>query len=137
MVTEDRSKNLLGHKSLLILIKYIPHIIAISYAIYTFLGIFGIDYNVFGCFFHVSFLTWIVLYCLSIVFKYCYVHRLPIYYIGANELITCLDYYLDIELDYFKFISISLLMSCSLIFGYTYYYIKKLKNERQEKILYT
>ena len=97
---------------------------AIAYAIYTFLGIVGIDYNIFGCFFHVSFSTWIVLYCLSIVFKYCYVHRLPIYYIGANELITCLDYYLDIELDYFTFISISLLMSCSLIFGYTYYYIK-------------
>lgn len=133
MVREDRSKNLLSHKSLLILIKYIPHIIAIAYAIYTFLGIFGIDYNVFGCFFHVSFLTWIILYCLSIVFKYCYVHRLPIYYIGANELITCLDYYLDIELDYFTFITISLLMSCTLIFGYTYYYINKLKMRDKKK----
>ena len=133
MVKEDRSKNLLSHKSLLILIKYIPHIIAIAYAIYTFLGIFGIDYNVFGCFFHVSFLTWIILYCLSIVFKYCYVHRLPIYYIGANELITCLDYYLDIELDYFTFITISLLMSCILIFGYTYYYINKLKMRDKKK----
>lgn len=133
MVKEDRLKNLLSHKSLLILIKYIPHIIAVAYAIYTFLGIFGIDYNIFGCFFHVSFLTWMVLYCLSIVFKYCYVHRLPIYYIGANELITCLDYYLDIELDYFTFITISLLMSCILIFGYSYYYINKLKMRDKKK----
>ena len=122
-----RSKN----KLLLILIKYSSHLIAFAYAIYTFLGIFGIDLNAFGCFFHVSLFTWIILLSLSIVFKYCYVHRLPIYYIGINELITCLDYYLDINLDYFTFIVVSLLLSCSLIFGYTYYYIKyKLKNER-------
>lgn len=124
MEVEDRSKSLLSHKGLLILIKYVPHIVAVAYAIYTFLGIFGIDLNMFGCFFHISFMAWIILYCLSIVFKYCHVHRLPIYYIGANELITCLDYYLDIDLDYFTFIVVSLLMSFILIFGYTYYYIK-------------
>lgn len=124
MEKEEESRNLLKRKILLVLLKYVPHIIAFAYAFYTFLNVLGIDLNIFGCFFHVSFLTWIVLYSLSIVFKYCYVHRLPIYYIGANELITSLDYYLDIELDYFTFIVVSLLMSCSLIFGYSYYYIK-------------
>lgn len=124
MTKEEKLAKNLRHKSLLLIIKYIPHIIAVAYAIYTFLGICGIDCNMFGCIFHVSFLTWITLYLLSIVFKYCYVHRLPIYYIGLNELITCLDYYLNIELDTFTFIVISVLMSFSLIFGYTYYYLK-------------
>ena len=128
MEKEVELKNLLRHKILLVLIKYVPHLIAFAYAIYTFLNIFGIDLNIFGCFFHVSFSTWIILYSLSIVFKYCYVHRLPIYYIGANELITSLDYYLDIELDYFIFIVVSLLMSCLLIFGYSYYYVKLRKS---------
>ena len=128
MIKEEESKRLLSHKWLLLLIKYIPHIIAFAYAIYTFLGMFGIDMNMFGCFFHVSFFTWIIILSLSVVFRYCYVHRLPIYYIGINELITCLDYYLDIDLDTFTFTCISLLLSSSLMFGYTYYYIKfKLK----------
>ena len=124
MITEEKFPKSLKHKGLLILIKYIPHILAFCYALYTFLGMFGIDYNMFGCFFHVSLLTWIIMLSLSFVFRYCYVHRLPIYYIGGNELITCTDYYLNIDLDYFTFITISLLMSFSLIFGYSYYYIK-------------
>ena len=123
-MVEEKLVKSLSHKSLLILIKYIPHIMAFAYAIYTFLGLWGIDCNMFGCFFHVSLSTWIILYSLSRVFKYCYVHRLPIYYIGANELITCLDYYLDINLDYYTFIIVSVLLSSALIFGYTFYYIK-------------
>lgn len=136
MITEEKLRRPLSHKSLLVLIKFIPHIIAFAYAIYTFLGIFGIDINMFGCFFHVSLSTWIVLLTLSIAFRFCYVHRFPIYYIGSNELITCLDYYLDIELDTFTFICVSLLLSISLIFGYTYYYLKR-KDERVQKILQT
>lgn len=136
MTKEEKSRKLLSHKGLLVLIKFIPHIVAFAYAIYTFLGIWGIDMNMFGCFFHVSLSMWIVLLTLSIVFRYCYIHRLPIYYIGLNELITCLDYYLDIELDTFTFICISLLLSISLIFGYTYYYLKK-GDERIQKILQT
>ena len=128
MITEEKLKKPLSHKGLLVLIKFIPHIIAFAYAIYTFLGIFGIDMNMFGCFFHVSLSTWTMLLILSIAFRFCYVHRFPIYYIGSNELITCLDYYLDIELDYFIFIVVSLLMSCLLIFGYSYYYVKLRKS---------
>ena len=130
MVVEEKFQKNLSHKSLLLLIKYVPHVVAFAYAIYTFLGMCGIDWNIFGCFFHVSFLMWIILYSLSIVFKYCYVHRLPIYYIGLNESITCLDYYLDIDLDYFTFITVSVLLSFSLIFGYTYYYLKKKRDEK-------
>ena len=119
---------MLKHKLFLVLTKFIPHIIALFYAIYTFLGFCGIDVPIFGYFVHVSLLPWIYFYFISFVFRYCYVHRLPLYYIFINELITVLDYYLKIPIDDLNLLIIHLLIIFIIISGYSYYYIKyKLK----------
>ena len=128
MIMEEKSKNLLSHKVLLVLIKYIPHFIALFYAIYNILGILGIDFIVVGHFIHMSLLPWLFMYFLSFVFKYCYVHRLPLYYILSSEVLTTSDYLLDYSIEESNIIMSNLVLIVIAIFGYTYYYIKfKLK----------
>ena len=125
---ENRNLN----KIFLIYTKYSPHFIAFVYMIYTFFGFCGIDCNLIGCFSHVSFLIWIQLLFTSFRFQYCYVHRLPIYYIGINELITSLDYYIGIPINVLNLLILHLLLIIVLIFGYSFYYIE-IKNKRKIK----
>lgn len=126
VLTEKEAKleNSLKHKSFLVSIKYSFHLLAFVYFINTILQFIGIDIPEIGCFFHVALFPWLILLGISIVFRYCYVHRLPLYYIATNEWITNIDYYIGIPLNVSNLIVIHLLLVASLIFGYSYYYVK-------------
>ena len=94
------------------------------YVIYTILGICGIDWNLMGCIFHISIFAALNLLINSLLFHFCYVHRLPIYYIMINEIITELDYYLHIPINTFNICIIHIILILCLIYGYSYYYMK-------------
>lgn len=114
------------------------HFEAFLYVLYTILGFLDIDSIIIGYFAHMAVLPWIVLYILSKRFMFCYVHRLPLYYIAANELITTGDYYLNIPEDYFTPLVLHSIIFGLLILGYSIYYVKyKLRNEKRNKILQT
>lgn len=128
MIKEEKLERNLKYKGFLIILKYIPHIIAILYAIYTLLSFLGIDLLILGHLSHISVLPWIFIYITSKIFRFCYVHRLPLYYIGLNELLTITDYYIGIPIESTKLLLLHLTIIIALIFGYSYYYIKfKLK----------
>lgn len=121
---EEKQIRNLKHKSFLIITKFIPHFIALFYVIYTFLGFLGIDAIVLGYFVNVSLLTWIYIYLNSLIFRYCYVHKLPLYYIITNDAITIIDNYYNIPISDFNLIVIHLQLIGLLIMGYSFYYIK-------------
>lgn len=121
---EELRNNKFLYKLFLIILKYFSHSTAFVYILYTMLNFYGVDNNIIGCFYHVSFRVLGIFILASFVFKFCYVHRLPLYYIGLNELITSIDYYINIPIDTFNLLVIHLLLIILLIFGYTYYYIK-------------
>lgn len=112
------------HKSFLVLLKYLFHIEALLYIIYTLLGFLDIDAIILGYFANVSIVTWIFMYLTSIIFRYCYVHRLPLYYILVNEILVITDYYVGFPISDRELLVIHLLLIWILIFGYSYYYIK-------------
>lgn len=127
---EEKLKRNLKYKGFIITLKYIPHLIAFLYVIYTLLSFVGIDAVMLGRLTHISICPWLFMYFSSYVFKYCYVHRLPLYYIAANEFLIDLDYYVGIPVDDIKLLLIHLTIIIGLIFGYSYYYIKfKLNHE--------
>lgn len=134
MIKEEKQEKILKYKSFLIITKFIPHFIALFYVLYTFLGFLGIDAIILGYFINVSILTWIYLYINSLIFRYCYVHRLPLYYILFNDAITVIDYYKHIPISDFNLLIIHLILIGLLMFGYTWYYInfKLNKNERKD-----
>ena len=121
---EKLNSQSLSHKGFLILIKYLFHTLGIVYAIGTGLQFIGIDEPIIGCFVHISLIPWLILYMISKIFRFCYVHRLPLYYIGANELITSIDYYIGIPMTLSNLIVIHLLILILLILGYSRYYIR-------------
>lgn len=117
-----------NRKIFLILTKYIPHLIGILYVLYTMLCFFEIDPISIGYIASMSILPWIHLYSASQALEFCYVHRLPLYYILIDEILLITDDYLCIPLNIYNLFALHLLLIGLLIFGYTYYYIKfKLK----------
>ena len=129
MIKEVRLEKRNVNKISLIITKFIPHLGAFGYIIYTLFGFYGIDLNLLGSFIHLSLLYLIYLLIDSIRFKFCYVHRLPLYYIALNEIITEIDYYFNIQDDVIQLMVIHILLVALLIFGYSYYYVKfRLKN---------
>ena len=127
MEKEVKLENRLNHKVFLIILKFIPHIIALFYALYNILGFIEIDGVILGHLIHTSVFSWIFLYLTSIVFKYCYVHRLPLYYIAFCDVITLIDYYFEIPISDANLLNLHIFVIGLLIFGYTYYYIKYLR----------
>ena len=116
-------RSLKYHKFLLVT-KFIPHVIALFYVIYTLLGFLGIDAFIISYFVHVSILPWIYLLCNSLVYRYCYVHRLPLYYILINEILLVTDNYIKIPVSDYNLLVIHVILIGILIFGYSYYYIR-------------
>lgn len=124
MIKEEKLERKVINRIFLISLKYIPHIIALLYAIYTICSFKGLDLLWAGHLTHLSILPWIFMYLASYTFKYCYVHRLPLYYIGINELLTNLDYYIGIPIETINLFLIHLSLLVIVIFGYSIYYIK-------------
>ena len=131
MVKEDKLENRINHKIFLIILKYIPHITAFFYAIYNLLGILDIDCVILGHLIHMSVFSWIFLYLSSYIFRYCYVHRLPLYYIAACDSITLFDYYIGIPLSDIGMIELHLVILSIIIYGYSYYYLKYVKDNKK------
>jgi hypothetical protein len=123
-------ENSLKHKSYLILLKYIPHLTAFMYIIYTTFQFLDVDLIIVGHLVHISIVSWIFMLLSSIVFRFCYVHRIPLYYILFNDLTTVIDYYIGIPVSDFVILQYHIILIGLLIFGYTYYYITYITRKR-------
>ena len=111
-------------KIFLILTKYIPHLIGILYVIYTLLCFSEIEPVSIGYIASLSALPWLHLYSASHALEFCYVHRLPLYYILIDEILLVTDNYLCIPINIYNLLMIHLFLIGLLVFGYTYYYVK-------------
>lgn len=120
-------ENSLKHKSYLILLKYIPHLTAFMYIVYTIFQFLDVDLIIVGHLVHISIVSWIFMILSSIVFRFCYVHRLPLYYILLNDATTVIDYSVGIPVSDTAILNYHIILIGLLIFGYTYYYVKNYK----------
>ena len=121
---KEASVDNICHKSYLIILKYIPHITAFLYMIYTLFQFLDIDLIILGYFIHTSIVSWLFMMLSSIVFKFCYVHRLPLYYIMLNDASSVFDHYIGIPVTDKTLFGIHIILIGLLMFGYTYYYKK-------------
>lgn len=113
-----------SRKIFLILTKYIPHIIGFLYVLYTILSFLEFEPISIGYIASVSVLPWVYLYSASWALEFCYVHRLPLYYILLDEVLLVVDNYLTIPINVYNLFVIHLMLIGILVFGYTFYYIK-------------
>ena len=127
METAEKQSRNLSHKSFLIILKYIPYIIAFGYIITTLGDFFGYDLIGLGYLFHLSISSWLFMLLTSFVFKYCKIHRLPLYCIAVNELLNVTDYYIGIPISVRAFLCLHLLVIFIFMSLYVYVYVKGTK----------
>jgi hypothetical protein len=80
------NKNL--YKIFLSIVKYTPMIVAITHVVALLLHYLGISAILLSCFSGISILFVILLYIMSYVFKFCYLYRIPLWYITTVVIIN-------------------------------------------------
>jgi len=129
VVEETLSKHL--YKTILILLKTLPFILAAVYLLYTILAFIGIDAIFFGYICHISLLPWVFIYTASFAFNFCIVHRLPLYYILVNDTLTTLDYYLNIPVNNFTLLMLHSIIAGVFIFLILLYHQKYVRHNKE------
>ena len=102
MEKEEKSKQVRSktlYKFELILLKFIPFILAFVCFLNTVFSYFGIDLEFLAHIGGISLLTLLFLYVSSYVFKFCMYHRLALHYVVINNVLNIYDYYIGVPLD--------------------------------------
>lgn len=94
MVVVEKSRRSNLHKLLLLVLKYIPMVIALCYMLNTMFYIEPLS-NIAG----VSLLTWVFLYLASVVFEFCSYHRMLLWYILIDDILNIVDHYWNIPIS--------------------------------------
>ena len=87
------------YKLLLVVLKVIPMLLALSAMIGMILDFFGKDSSIFSFIGGVSLLPLLFLYLASYVFRFCEYHRMFLHYVVANNALTYTDYYIGLPID--------------------------------------
>lgn len=127
MVKGESLRNKSLYKTLLILLKYIPIIIALFYIVNTLGALFGIDLPVLSNIAGMSLLTWVFMYLAALVFKFCIYHRMFLYYILVTDIINIINYYIGIPVDSYGIVMIHSVVIGILLFIILYFYVKRNK----------
>lgn len=124
MVKGESLRNKSLYKTLLLLLKYIPIIIALFYIVNTLGALFGIDLPVLSNIAGMSLLTWVFMYLAALVFKFCIYHRMFLYYILVTDIINIINYYIGIPVDSYGIVMIHSVVIGILLFIILYFYVK-------------
>lgn len=113
MVVVEKSKRS-EYKLLIIVLKFIPMLIALCYMSSTIFNYFGYNIEPLSNFGGMSLLTWLFIYLASIVFNFCAYHRMFLWYIFIDDLFNIIDYYIIIPIS-----TDSILMLHNILIGIT------------------
>ena len=122
MVVVEKLRRSSFHKLLLLVLKYIPTVIALCYMLNTILYIEPLS-NIAG----VSLLTWVFLYLASIVFEFCSYHRMFLWYILIDDILNIVDYYLSIPISTDNLIRVHNILAGITLFVVLILYVKSNK----------
>ena len=119
MVVVEKSRRSNLQKLLLLVLKYIPIVIALCYMLNTMFYIEPLS-NIAG----VSLLTWIFLYLASIAFEFCSYHRMFLWYILMDDILNIVDYYWNIPISTDNLIRIHNILAGITLFIVLILYVK-------------
>ena len=122
MVVVERLRRSSFHKLLLLVLKYIPMVIALCYMLNTMFYIEPLS-NIAG----VSLLTWVFLYLASIVFEFCPYHRMFLWYILIDDILNIVDYYWGIPISTDNLIRVHNILAGVTLFAALILYVKSNK----------
>lgn len=120
------------YKLFLSIIKFTPIIITIIHVVALILHYVGIPSTLLSCFGGISILFLIILYLISYIFKFCYLYRVPLWYITGIVLVNI------IQLLGVGITTINLYRIYTIIFGFflIVFIIYMYKNRKNPKVDY-
>lgn len=110
------------YKLVLLLIKFIPMLIALCYGANSLLAYFDAQLDILG--YAVMYLFIILLYLLSIVFKFCAYHRMFIHHILSIDVLNTIDYHIGLPLGDLGVWILYAVVTCIAMFITLYLYVK-------------
>ena len=122
MVVVEKSRRSNLQRLLLLVLKYIPMVIALCYILNTILYIEPLS-NIAG----VSLLTWVFLYLASVVFEFCSYHRMFLWYILIDDILNIVDYYWSIPISTNNLIRVHNILAGITLFVVLILYVKSNK----------
>jgi len=132
MAKEERLNKIM-YKLLIIVIKSIPFIIAAFYILDLLLQFFGIDTVVLGYIAHITIIPWLFMYLSSFVFKFCIVHRLPLYYILIEDIVVIADSYIGLPVSTIAIYEIHFAIIGLFLFLILYLHQRETRYDRLDK----
>ena len=109
------------------MLKYIPMLIALVYALNTLLSYFYIDISILSNIAGISLLPWLFMYIATIVFRFCLYHRMFLYYILISDIINIIDYYIGIPIGNLELLMVDISIIGISLFIILYSYVKSHK----------
>lgn len=110
MAAEERLRSKILYKTEVLIIKFIPFILAVAYFINTTLSICNIDIPLLSYLTGLSLLPWLFILISSFVFKFCTWHRIPLYYILVNDLLNIVDSIWEIPIENRSYLGIHIVL---------------------------
>lgn len=128
MGVEENSKiNKLYYKLFIVILKYIPMVIALCYVLNTVTAMLGIYIEPLSNIAGMSLLTWIFLYIATYVFRFCMYHRMFLWYILVDDLLNIADYYYELPIETGNLLMIHNSIIGVFLFIILYLYVKSHK----------
>lgn len=92
-MTNDTIRNKNLYKIFLSIIKFLPMTLALIQMLGLYLNAIGITSSVLACFGGASFLFIGLLFIMSYIFRFCYLYRIPLWYITIIGILNLLRYF--------------------------------------------
>lgn len=127
-----RNKQL--YKLFLIVIKYIPTILALAKILSLSLSYFGVTSFLLTCLSGTSILFLGILYLISIIFRFCGLYRLSLNYVTLITGISICDWYFDFPIEMLGMYTIYAVISGVFITLWIVYWYKHRNNPKIDHI---
>ena len=98
------------YKYLLIILRWIPMLLAICAVTVNIFAYFDISVWIFSILGGVSIIPLIFIFISSYAFKFCKYHRIPLYYVVVNMILSVIDTSIGIPLDDLQYLYLTLIL---------------------------
>lgn len=99
MVVAERNISKYEYKALLQFLKVLPMILAVCNCLNTYLSFYGIEAPIISYMGGISFTGWLFIYLAAIVFRFCLYHRMFLYYVLINNLLSIYEFHIGIPVS--------------------------------------
>lgn len=113
------------YKLLIIILRYTPVVLSINDILHSILSYYNINCYILSCLGGVSLAFLGILYIISYVFRFCYLYRIPLYFVTLTNLIALYDLYVGINIGDLQMLRVYLVLFGISMISFIYLKVKR------------